>query len=102
MNWQLNSNGKDFKTFDQYLGGAAMGGVGAALGGGIAGGMAFGAATSGVNLTGVGTAVRYGMGGGMDTYTFKDGSKAHQFSDGDEILTDKNGKYVGSVYTSWP
>jgi hypothetical protein len=38
----------------------------------------------------------------MDTFTFKDGSKAHQFSDGDEILTDKNGKYVGSVYTSWP
>ena len=99
---QYNSNGKDFKKFDQYLGGAAVGGFGAVLGGGVAGAMVYGAATSGVNLQNVGTAVRYGMGGGMDTYTFKDGSKAHQFSDGDEILTDKNGKYVGSVYTSWP
>ena len=64
--------------------------------------MIYGAVEDQINPTNVGTAVRYGMGGGMDTYTFKDGSKAHQFSDGDEILTDKNGKYVGSVYTSWP
>ena len=76
-----------------------MGGVGAALGGGIAGGMAFGAATSGVNLTGVGTAVRYGMGGGLDTFTFKDGGKAYHFSDGDQIITDKNGKYVSYFYS---
>ena len=39
------------------------------------------------------------MGGGLDTFTFKDGGKAYHFSDGDQIITDKNGKYVSSFYS---
>ena len=49
--------------------------------------------------TTVGTGVRYMLGGGMDTLTFKDGSKLHEFSDGNDILVDKNGKYVASFYS---
>jgi hypothetical protein len=85
--------------FDKILGDATMGGIGSAIGGGILGGMVIGAAQSGCDFTGVGTAVRYGLGGGMDTFNFKDGSKAYHFSDGDQILTDKNGKYVASFYS---
>ena len=61
--------------------------------------MALGAATSAMDNTTVGTGVRYMLGGGMDTLTFKDGSKLHEFSDGNDILVDKNGKYVASFYS---
>ena len=100
MSWQFNSNGKDFQTFDTYLGKATKAAIGNSIGGFP--GIVYGTLEDKINPTTVGTAVRYGLGGGMDTFTFKDGSKAHHFSDGDEILTDKNGKYIGSVYTSWP
>jgi hypothetical protein len=87
------------KDLDRILGGATMGGIGYGLGLGLGGSMTLGAATSGVDLTNVGTGARYFLGGGMDTLTFKDGSKLHEFSDGNDILVDKNGKYVASFYS---
>lgn len=81
-----------------------MDAAGYALGGGLPGALAVGAITRQVDpdLTKIGTVVRYGLGGGMDTYTFKDGGKSYRFSDGDEIVTDKNGKFLGSFSTDWP
>jgi hypothetical protein len=77
-----------------------MGGIGHAIcGGSIGCSIGLGAASSRMDNTTIGSGVRYFLGGGMDTLTFKDGSKLHAFSDGDDILVDKNGKYVGSFYS---
>ena len=108
--WEYNSNGKQFEGVDRFLGKAAVQtawGTTFPAGTGFLMGQAskqslglFASVGYSEGVKNIGTAVRYGLGGGMDTYTFKDGSKAHQFSDGDEILTDKNGKYIGSFYSN--
>ena len=87
------------KDSDRILGGATLGGISYGIGGGLGRSIVFGAATSGADLTNVGTGARYFLGGGMDTLTFNNGSKLHEFSDGNDILVDKNGKYVASFYS---
>jgi hypothetical protein len=38
----------------------------------------------------VGGAVRYGLGGGMDTFTFKDGSTVSDFDGGTHVFTESD------------
>lgn len=103
MSFEYNSNGGSFRAVDTFIGGTVTTIATDSLGmnrvlSAIAGGSSMW--IPGGFTTGLGTAVRYGLGGGMDTYTFKDGSKVYQFSDGDEVIMDKNGKYVGSTHSS--
>ena len=103
MSWQYNSNGNTYQTFDLWTGAFTMGVAGSPFGP-IASGVS---SVAGLYIPtqftpSLGTAIRYGLGGGMDTYTYKDGSKSYNFSDGDEIIVDKNGKYIRSVHGSTP
>jgi hypothetical protein len=71
MRRQFNSNANDFKAFDEFVGGKAITAIGSAVGGGFGGAIATGVVKSGVvKGTGLGTAIRYGLGGGMDTINF--------------------------------
>ena len=106
--FEYNVNGENMLQVDQFLGGALtyfapipktvkVGAFGGAIAGGVQN-MDCVSEPLSKFTTAVGTGARYLMGGGLDSYTFKDGSKAYQYSDGDEIMVDKNGKYLGSFY----
>lgn len=87
----------EFKGLDKFLGGQA---VNRAVSYGLDAGPIIGIIAGNAakkQLTEptikLGTAVRYALGGGMDSYTWKDGTKSYRYSDGDEIYQDKNGTY---------
>ena len=102
MSTKFNSNGDDFKGFDEYFGSIAMNGIKKAASkatGNVITTQQLGilAKNMGSSDVDIGTVIRYGLGGGMDTTTFSDGSQAHFFSDGDGVMVDEHGKYIGSL-----